>query len=337
MNIEEVLSLDDLPNSTIRYLKENEYAFSLPREQYTSFYAARQLRKSSISSILAESMRQFTFGYLRYLFAALKGIDKLKALSALKSSKVGKHAIVLGNGPSLGYMTCDKLRRFREVGGDVFSVNFWSSTHLRDIAPSHLVISDGVTLADPNSDFGILLSDEYKKKNSVLATFLRANNQVNILCPLGRVKDLERQFEARRIIGFVDHEMRAVSSNIDPRFPRGYVSMTLFKTLALAIYFGYEKIFVLGMDNTFPRDTYCDNKNKVCRLERHAGGSDYLFDQSIVYPTMAILAQDLMDLFSDLHRCFSGYAVINLDPFSLTDTFLKVDSLSEIDSVLGLA
>jgi hypothetical protein len=326
-----------LPEATVRYLKENEYAFSLPRRSYNSSYVSRQLRKSSISNILSERIKQSTFVSIRYLISAAKGIYELRALSALKSSKVGKNAMVLGNGPSLGYLTSDKLSRFKKIGGEIFSVNFWSSTHLSDIAPNHLVISDGVTLANPNSEFGNLLSDEYKKQNLVLASFLHTNENVKILCPLGRVNELGRQFGVHRITGFVDHEMRALTSNIDPRFPRGYLSMTLFKTLALAIFFGYDKIFLIGMDNTFPRDTYCDNENKVCRLERHAGGNDYLFDQSIVYPNMAIVAQDFMDLFSDLHRCFSGYAVINLDPFSLTDTFLKVDSLSEIDSVLGLA
>lgn len=325
-----------LPESTIRYLKENEHAFALPRERYTAIAKARELRPATIGSILQDRFRQITLGSLRYLCALFREFGQLRKLSALKSSKRGKRALVLGNGPSLGYLNSDKLRKFQNGGDEIFSVNFWTSTHLGDVAPDYLVISDGATLADTESLFGKKLSEDLKKKNALLAAFLREREQIRIVCPLARVKELSWQFGAARIAGFVDHEMRAITSNIDPRFPRGYASLTLFKALAFAIHMGYDQICLLGMDNTFPRDIFCDNQNRIYRLERHAGRGDTLFNQSAVYPSMDVWAQDLLELFSDLNRCFTGYPVLNLDPYSLTDTFRKIESLASIDTALGI-
>lgn len=325
------------PESTLRYVRENEHAFSLPRESYTAVEKSRQMRSTSVVGILRDRFGQITIGSLRYLYAIAREFVQISKLSALKSAKAGRRALVLGNGPSLGYLSSEQLRRFQHGGGEFFSVNFWTTTHLGGVAPDYQVISDGATLAAPESRFGSRLSDELRRKNALLAAFLRENERVKIACPLARVRELVEQFGSDRIIGFVDHEMRALTSNIDPRFPRGYASLTLFKALALAIFLGYEEICVLGMDNTFPRDTFCDFDNRIYRLERHAGAKDTIFDQSAVYPTMDVWAQDMLDLFSDLHRCFKGSPVLNLDPYSLTDAFRKIDSMASFEVGLGIS
>ena len=82
-------------------------------------------------------------------------------------------------------------------------------------------------------------------------------------------------FPRSRITGITDEEIR-IFGNTSPVFPRGYVSMTLFKALALALFIDYDSIFVLGMDNTYPRNLYCDTHNRVMRLEHHAKGDYHL-------------------------------------------------------------
>ena len=110
--------------------------------------------------------------------------------------------------------------------------------------------------------------------------------------------------------------------------------MTLYKALALAIHMRYKEIYLIGMDNTYCRDVFCDNKNHIFRRERHAGESDYLIDITQLVPSMDIQMQDIFNLFYDLRRCFLGSNVLNLDCYSLTDVFPKVGSLSEIDTLL---
>lgn len=322
--------------STVRYIKENELVFSLSRESYSAGIRARKIRSNSIFGILKERFLESVTGLISYLYAIAQHYGQLQKLSSMKLSKKGMRALVLGNGPSLGLLSEKQLLSFQHGGGEFFAVNFWPSTHLGAVVPDYLVISDGATLADPLSSYGEKLSDEVKQKNELLNAFLRENIRIKIFCPLARVRELSEKFGDRRITGFVDQGMRSVTSNTDPRFPRGYVSMTLFKTLAISTYMGYEEVFILGMDNTYPRDTFCDYANRIFRLERHAGGEDTIFDQSAVYPSMDVWAQDMFDLFSDLHRCFKKYQVLNLDPYSLTDAFRKIEKLSYFDTALGI-
>jgi hypothetical protein len=248
----------------------------------------------------------------------------------------GKKALVLGNGPSLGYLSKKMLSGFLDRGNDVFAVNNWNLTSLGHIAPSYLVISDGETLADPETFYQKKLSNIIIEDNKKLARFLHRFDRIVIFCPLSRVKELSKRFGSGRVLGFVDHQMRAITSSIDPRFPRGYVSMTLFKALALAIHMGYDQICLLGMDNTYVRDVFCDNENRIYRLERHSGSDDYLFDQSNLFPSMDVWAQDIVNHFSDLRRCFNGYPIVNLDPYSLTDVFKKIQSLDDLDKSLDI-
>ena len=77
------------------------------------------------------------------------------------------------------------------------------------------------------------------------------------------------------------------------------------------------------MDNTYPRDLYCDESNRVLNHEVHAGISDYACDQSDVYPTVAAAVYDIYRLFKDL-ELFPNSSVYNLDSYSLTDRFKKV-------------
>ena len=326
----------DIPDATRRYLAENEHAFSLPREEDKAFTNCRQLRGSGIVELILDRLNQATIGSLRYLRAVILEFDAVQKLSSIGQTKKGKRALVLGNGPSLGYLSEEQLREFQKGDGEIFAVNYWSSTHLAGVAPDYLVISDGGTLINHNSKIGIKVAPEYQQKNLHLAEFLNKYNQVKIVCPLVRVRELSKLFGSERITGFVDHEMRALSSNIDPRYPRGYLSMTLFKALAISIHMGYDEIFILGMDNSYPRDIFCDSTNTIFRLERHAGESDTIFDQSAYYPSMDVWAQDLFDLFKDLHRCFKGHSVLNLDPFSLTDVFRKIEHLGSFESALGI-
>ena len=325
-----------MPDTTRRYLAENEHAFSLPREEDKAFTNCRQLRGSGIVQLITDRIRQATIGSLRYLRAVILEFDTVQKLSSIRQTKKGKRALVLGNGPSLGYLSEEQFREFQKGDGEVFAVNYWSSTHLAGVVPDYLVISDGGTLIDHNSTLGMKIAPEYQQKNLLLFEFLNKFEQVKIVCPLVRVRELSKLFCSERITGFVDHEMRAISSNIDPRYPRGYLSMTLLKALAISIHMGYDKVFILGMDNSYPRDIFCDSTNTIFRLERHAGESDTIFDQSAYYPSMDVWAQDLFDLFNDLHRCFKGHQVLNLDPFSLTDVFRKIEHLGLFESTLGI-
>jgi hypothetical protein len=240
---------------------------------------------------------------------------KLSHLSRLKNTSSGKSALVLGNGPSQGFLDPIKLRRFVQHGNCLFAVNFYNNNKtLSSICPSYHVISDPYTL---KPDSPVRLSES----NSALRQYLQKNRDIKICVPMDF--DLENEF-ARRAIYFNDIEACWWTRNINPLFPRGYLSMTLYKALAIACFMRYDNIYVLGMDNTYPHDIFVDRDNHVCNTERHTGGLDHLIDMSPFYKKTEDALWGECLLFSDL-RGFENYSVVNLNPYSLANAFPKAD------------
>jgi hypothetical protein len=227
-----------------------------------------------------------------------------------------KRALVIGNGPSQGYLDVDTLDRFVENGGETYCVNHWNiNDKLSKHTPSWMFFSDPNTF-DPNN-----------KNSSELRKYLELNQTTRVAVPsLGYIKKFNLKISDERIFMFIDCEMSAWG-NINPLFPRGYLSMTLYKALAWAIHLGYAEIGIIGMDNTYPRNIYCDKDNRVINLETHCGAEDYIVDQSQMYPTVASLLGDISRLFYHLEY-FPRTGVFNLDQYSLTDRFEKVDPIT---------
>jgi len=157
-----------------------------------------------------------------------------------------------------------------------------------------------------------------------LKQYLLDNPTTKILCPIRRYNDISGTFGADRVMAFCDSDLRHWWSNVNPLFPRGYISMTLYKALAVASWLGYQKIFVLGMDNTYPRNVYCDRDNRILNLEVHAGRTDYVADIADLYGSMGDMVHELAYLFYDARKFAVNDRIVNLDPYSLTDAFPKV-------------
>lgn len=307
-------------NATDRYLAENEYVSKLPRVTFSPGV----LRKSHPDSMLWLINKKFRslIALYGYFVELLNGRQWLKITWNHRASKTKSTALVIGNGPSQGFLTSTRLLEFKRLGGEIFVVNFWTENELlSSVIPDYLVISDPDTLSMNSSTTPKFLFN----KNERLKKYILENHSIKIICPTSRCTQLAAVLGADRIIGFIDTEMRMWTKNINPFLPRGYQSMTLYKSLAMANWFGYNKIFVIGMDNTYPRDLFCDPENKVLVLEKHAGDDDYVDDRSYVYDSIGDSLADIALLFFDAYK-FPNDKTINLDPYSLTDAFVKVRS-----------
>jgi hypothetical protein len=135
---------------------------------------------------------------------------------------------------------------------------------------------------------------------------------------------MKNMFPKHRIIGFVDYEVSCFN-NIAPIFPRSYNSMTLYKALAISVWLNYKKIYIIGMDNTYIKDIYCNKENHILRLERHAGGENYLQDISALYSSIGDLVIKMGESFKHLEKFSNSKNIFNLDPYSLVDAFPKVE------------
>jgi hypothetical protein len=331
MKISKNLELVNLSAASKKYLLENKGAFALSKRYELCSSPGRVARLGTIRGIVNHIANDLFSGSFDYLKALILGWREISKLSSIKGTKHSKRAIVIGNGPSQDFVTYDALQTFKNNGNDVFVINYWNENdRLSKISPSYFVTSDPNILVEIEES----LPSDISRSNSRLKEYLKNNLDVSIMAPIWQTRYLSSVFGASRVIGFVDNEMRALGSNIDPRFPRGYVSMTLYKSLALAVHMGYKEIYLIGMDNTYPRDIFCDSSNHIYRRERHAGGSDYLVDMTSLLPSMDVQMEDIFNLFYDLRKCFAGLNVLNLDCYSLTDVFPKVANIDEIDILL---
>ena len=309
------------------YKNENEYVMSLPRVIATG--GTKEFYPNSVMWLIYKKLSSLKIikQYIKAVIVNWKWFIKLKKI---RNKGTTTNAIVIGNGPSQGFLDIASLRQFKENGGDIFCVNYWTVNKvLCDVVPSYMITSDPAIFSPTAPPY-------LKEKNEELISFMSTHVSIKIFCPLDRCESLAEIFGSERIIGFVDQELRMWSSNINPLYPRGYLSMTLYKALALALWLNYDNIFIIGMDNTYPRNIYCDNDNKIINHEIHTADNDFSVDQSAIYKSVGDCLTEVSQLFYDA-KIFKNNKITNLDPYSLTDVFNKikipVTKISEILTV----
>lgn len=304
-------------NVTEKYIKEHEYVFSLPRKKLVS-KKRKKVVGWSLHNLLKLHLRSLLVSLVKYPLEIWRGRNFLQKTFKMTGYKRDKTALVIGNGPSQGYLTVDVLNRFVRNGGETYCVNYWTENkQLSSHIPTWMVFSDPATF-------------EPSKKSESLISYLLTNDSIKVVIPSSWVSKMNLIGLSNDIYVFIDTEL-TVWKNISPLYPRGYLSMTLYKALAWAVHLGYSKVGVIGMDNTYPRNLYNDPENRTCNLETHAGEDDFLSDVSDCY-CVAVMLDELVRLFSDLEFFPSEGRIVNLDRYSLTDRFVKI----EPDSFFGI-
>ena len=269
--------------------------------------------------------------YREYL-GDLSGRVRRKRFSKLLARKgcgAGRTAFVLASGPSINKLDPDKIRKMcKDNNGEVLCVNYFINS---DFAKATGV--DYWLLSDPRH-FDSSLTETviaHEKANQIVK---------NALFVSEFYADKASQISNLDIIPFNDNETSSIfSNNIDPCFPRTYVTMSAYKALAVAIYLGYDKIYIGGFDNSYIRDLGCDENNNLYRRinQFYVAQDAYLPPQRDYKMGLAMnenprkrnVAEELLAysrLFSDLYK-FSKFDIVNLDPDSLTDAFSKKHNL----------
>lgn len=291
------------------YVRDNQYVLSLPRKRVNGAKPSKEVGLS-VRSLFLSHLRELSRCFIRLPYDYWYARKEIYTTMCKKGAKKKFSAIVIGNGPSQSSLSSDELNHFKASGGDTIVVNYWNlNKQIKGHIPSYIVFSDPATFQGENGE--------------ELVDYLKRNKEIQVVMPANRFSDtLAKKGIENRIFMYIDTEIKMLRG-ISPCLPRGYLSMTLYKALAWALHLGYYKIGVIGMDNTYPRDLYCDESNRVLNREVHAGISDYANDLSEVYPSVAAAVYDIYRLFKDL-ELFPNSSIYNLDKYSLTDRFKKV-------------
>lgn len=297
-------------NSTKKYIKEHRFIFSLKKKIIRQGVPAN-LTGWSLFRLFKHHVKLFVICILQFPVEFFKYRNFLYKTWKLRGSAKKKRALIIGNGPSQGYLKKIELDKFVETGGETYCVNFWNSNKsLSSHIPTWMVFSDDYHLFGKN----------FKSIN--LIKYLRSNPSINIIIPTHHIKLARGLKLPNKIHAIIDCEL-SIWRNINPLFPRGYLSMTLYKALAWAVHLGYHSIGLIGMDNTYPRKIYNDKNNCLCALETHAGGKDWMNNYSSLFSNVSAYIDELARLFYHLEY-FPQKNIVNLDPYSLTDRFKKV-------------
>ena len=234
------------------------------------------------------------------------------ATRARRNSKVTSQALVLGNGPSLAKLNAKMVTK---ESPDIWVVNdFYKVKQSADLNVTHYVLSDGAYFAG--------LPNEINSKLKPVLDYAQSKNAILVFPHWA--KDLHfSPISSLKVFYFDDRELAAWSKNTTPVKPRGYIGLTLYKGLGFALYLGYKKVYILGMDNSEFVSYSADEANRLLLHGNHAyQNSSIAGDMSNHYiDGMASVFSSLSHNFGDLLK-FKG-PIVNLDAQSLTTRFPK--------------
>ena len=298
-------------NNYRNYFALNRYVANLKKIVLTVKNARDPFQNAdSITVLIIYKILIFFRSLLKYLFELVIGRKYLLKIFSVKKTKSKDYCIIFGGGPSLDSLKIKDLKKI-SLFLDIFVVNnFIENKIFSKIIPNFWVASD------PN--LFKLKSLTPKKKENTLAFFLKKNIDINIFTPVLRCKDFISLFGSERVFGFIDSEARNLYSNTLPIFPRGYTSATVMKAICIANWMGYKKIFILGVDNTYPRDIFRNKKNRILNLENHSKSQNLVYDISSYYSCISKVMLDLYELFKDYKKINKKNNIYNLDQYSLT-------------------
>jgi hypothetical protein len=236
---------------------------------------------------------------------------------ALRDAKAGKVALVLGSGPSLSALNVEVLDDYVD---DVFVINAFNQLKVADrVKPAFYGLSDPAHFGAQAGAQALELTETLSYVKSVSATLV-----------LPHTAYASEAFADISRIYFDDRERMFLNNNLSPLKPRAYGSTTIYKMLAMAVFMGYEKIYLLGFDNS----NFLNYRGRPDNLIHDLGGatadrkiekkSSFIGEYEKEFTSgMAGRMQSYAHLFGDLHKFNSG-KIFNLDPYSLTDAFPKV-------------
>lgn len=260
-----------------------------------------------------------SMGY--YLIYILLQRDNLKKTKELKNIKKGLRCFVFANGPSMNLLDAKKIGQYQNSGFDVICVNSYLLSDMADtVVPDYYVLSDPISFGASKNLVPDAVMDAQKKviervNDLNIPVFIPAQFTNNSLKHYYIFNDLENRF----------------TSNINPIKPRGYLSMTAYKALAIACYLGYDTIFICGFDNNYFKTFSVDENNDIYYVDKH------YYDTGFKRNVRPNKGEGLGNLLWEHHLLFKNlelfkkYNIINLNKNSLVDAFSKKHDLDVLE------
>lgn len=273
----------------------------------------------SLSKVALKRVRVFAECAAREVTTLPYRSEALKPLRNARMTKASMSALVLGNGPSVKTLDWAAVGRAQRNGLELIVVNWFPLT-----AASSEVTPDFLVLSDPLMRPGIVGDT----RTESFWQYVDDHPMVRLAVPVSWYRSVKKNKELlSRTWFFDDASLEGWTSNTSPLRPRGYLSLTVYKALGIAVHLGYSSIKILGIDNTMYKGLNVDRENRIQLSDHHFyANARAEQDVSWFYPNgVADYFYDLSLCFLHLKQSFGRHReIVNLDPDSLVDCFRKV-------------
>ena len=258
--------------------------------------------------------------YFMYVLPLLNYFEKTKRL---KNSHQDDYAFVFANGPSLKKIDPKKVAELQKKNFYVFAVNSYIKSEFASIVnPNYYVLSDPAYFESESKLVGEERRKEVKKDyESVL------QKKISLFIPSRYINNNNYDL----VYAFNDSQNIFGNNITNPIKPRGYLSMTAYKALALACFMGFKKIYICGFDNNYVQNLRVNESNEMFYTDHHFYNNENYSSRvhkinDSVSKTVGELLYYHHFLFIHLEK-FSSFPIINLDINSLVDSFNKKHEL----------
>ncbi len=273
---------------------------------------------NSAFALFLAKISTLRIGIVLYLYDKVFLGKYLRNLELEKGSKSHLDALVIANGPSCNRINFEFIKEAQSRGEvEILGVN---NSKLLD--KESIVKLDYLLLSDP-------LDTPREENHGRLSTLENTNSSTILLTPIGWHKyNFFKKCKVNECLHFIDSGRNQFSKSTNPLKMRNYTPMGIFKLLAIAKFFGYKHVYIIGLDLTFFRSVRL-GENKAILQDPNYFSSDYgvTTDDSHLFPDgMSDYFHFISQNFSSLRNYFKDSRFINLDKTTLVDAFDIIDS-----------
>lgn len=265
--------------------------------------------------LFSDQLKRDRVNLVRWVKTGGQFRSDIARLRGVRGIGIGKKILLVANGPSAATLPPNFVRDFRASGGAVMAMN-WA--HLNPAVSSEPI--DYYVSADRR-----MVADG--EESLALRKFLRLNRQALGFVPEIRVAEWRRKVPDSTFLPFcriyVRH-LRLPHWRDSPIYPKRFFAHTGLHALQLARWLGFERVFLIGFDNSYISQFRPGKNGLKTQLVSYAGDSEKAAE--ITEDTVSFLVRQTR-LFRDYWN-FSDHKTQNLDPASLTDCF-EVSSPAE--------
>jgi len=241
-------------------------------------------------------------------------------MRGFKNSYAGGQALLIATGPSADTLDIRDAIAFQRSGGKIFAINRY---HLLSIARS--LNPNFFVFADPGyTDF----STKNTSMREVWDHVETCPGSYVCLPTNARIDQVSKQCN---LLYFNGTGLEGWTRNVSPMRARGYVNLTAFAALSIIQFMGFEKIYMIGVDNDVFRYLELDGDGKLVI------GSHHAYSESASPQSTVGLADTMQGALEDYARYFHGLTmfetskVINLNQNSIIQG-IQIGTLPSIEA-----